>query len=73
MLKECQGLLLPEFPQDSALFFVYYINKYRVANVPIWQGGGGGGGEAAKNEAAVSSNTDEGDTRLAREKGGSSF
>lgn len=34
---------------------------------------GKAGGGAAKNEAAVSSNTDEGDTRLAQEKGGSSF
>lgn len=38
VLKECEGLLLPEFPQVSALVFVYYINKYCAANVPIWQG-----------------------------------
>ena len=51
--------------------FVYYINKFCVTNVPIWQGRGGK--KAAKNEAAVSSNRDESGTCLAWEKGGSLF
>jgi hypothetical protein len=71
VLKEYKGLLLPKFPQASALVFVYYINKFCVTNVPIWQGRGGK--KAAKNEAAVSSNRDESGTCLAWEKGGSLF
>lgn len=66
--KDCKGLLL-EFPQASALVSVCYTNKYYVANVPIWQG-------REKKQKIMKlqfhhSDADEGDTRLAWEKGGS--
>lgn len=38
VLKECSDYFCLNFPQASALVFVYYINKYYAANVPIWQG-----------------------------------
>ena len=36
--KKCSWLILPNFPQATTFVFVYYINKYYAASVPIWQG-----------------------------------
>lgn len=38
VLKEYSDEFCLNFPQAFALVFVYYINKYYAANVPIWQG-----------------------------------
>lgn len=38
VLKEYSDKFCLNFPQAFALVFVYYINKYYAANVPIWQG-----------------------------------